>query len=696
MPGTDGRCPGAEHERMLRIMPSLRRRPAASARPARLVPEGPVGWLRPAIDGRGLPAPESAARRRAIRAVALAALAVSFGYLAWRTVATLPLGAWWVALPLLLLEVHAAVGLALLTFNLWDIDARPAPEPVHETADRVAVLVPTLDESLEILTPTIAAALALAVDHETWVLDDGGRPEVHRLATDLGARYLSRTEASDGLAGNLNHALGLVDADVVAVLHADSVAAPDLLANTLGYLTDPRVAFVQTPEGFYNTDSFEHTGRRDRGRSVHERTLLHRLVQPGRNRWRGAFWTGTGAVLRVSAVRAVGGVATGTLAPGQHTTIRLHRGGWDTVAHNEVLARGLAPATAAIDAIQRQRRATGAMQLLRVDNPLRGAGLSAVRRLSHVTVLLAWLDAWRLLAFIVLPIAILLTSANPISADLTGFALAFGVTYGLQVIARLALSRGCDRPVLSTLLRIVRMTPDLQATRALLGDRHAGRGGSSHSIDDALAGATPKGRTSEVRRTATEPRLLRVLATVSVFAAAWFALAIMVTLFTGTPLGWASYAAWAWLMADVVILARAIGRVRDLRFGGERRASVRFETSFAATFGGIVCDVLDVSLRGAGLRVAGPVDLGAGQLVLGADGRALEIAVTVRSARTDEAGGTVIGLEYLPDQNQVRARLALALFDTNVVAARAGEPVGTRVAADLPAPSGSARGTAAA
>ena len=56
----------------------------------------------------------------------------------------------------------------------------------------------------------------------------------------------------------------------------------------------------------------------------------------------------------------------------------------------------------------------------------------------------------------------------------------------------------------------------------------------------------------------------------------------------------------------------------------------------------------------------------------------------------------MIGLEYLPDQNQVRARLALALFDTNVVAARAGEPVGTRVAADLPAPSGSARGTAAA
>jgi cellulose synthase (UDP-forming) len=662
---------------MLQAVPSLRRSPAARTRPARLVPEGPVGWLRPALPGRGLPAPESAVRRDLIRALAVTAIAVTSGYLAWRAVAATPIATWWVSVPLLLLEIHAAIGLVLLTIGLWDIDSEPVPAPVDATADRVAVLIPTLDESLDILTPTLAAALALDVEHETWVLDDGGRPEVHRLATDLGARYLSRPDATDGVAGNLNHALGTIEADVIAVLHADSVAAPDFLANTLGYLADPTVALVQTPEGFYNTDSFEHS-RRDRSRPVHERTFAQRLLQPGRNRWRGAFWTGTGAVLRVAALRAIGGVATGTFAPDQHTTIRLHRAGWDTLAHNEVLARGLAPTSAAIDAVRRERRAAGAMQLIRTEDPMSGPGLTRMRRLSHTLALLAPFDAWRWLAIVILPIAILLTSANPIAADVVPFVVLAGLTYGLQAAARLALTRGCDRPLLSVLLRIVRMTPDLGAVRWLRGGRTPARAAEA----EALAGATPKGRTSEVRRAASEPRLLRLLATVSVFAAAWFALGIMVSLALGATIGWASYAAWAWLMLDVFVLARAIGRVRDLRFGGERRASVRFETTFAGSFDGSVCDVLDVSLRGAGIRVSRPVDLTADRLVLIVDGWPLEIGVSVRSARADETGATVVGLEYLPDQNRVRAELALALFRTTVVPARAGEPAGTRIALD--------------
>jgi cellulose synthase (UDP-forming) len=547
---------------------------------------------------------------------------------------------------------------------------------VTTTTERIAVVIPTIDESLDILTPTVAAALALNVEHETWLLDDGGRPEVARLAADLGARYHSRPEPVDGLAGNLNHALATIEADLVAVLHADSVAAPDFLANTLGYFADPRVALVQTPEGVYNTDSFEHT-RRDRGRPIHERTLAHRLLQPGRNRWAGAFWTGTGAVLRVAALRDVGGVATETLAPSQHTTLRLHRHGWDTLAHNEILARGLAPTSAAVDAVRRQRHAAGAMQLIRLDDPLKGSGLSALRRLSHTTALLAWFEAWRWLAIVVLPIAILLTSANPIRADLPVFLAFAGLTYGLQAAARLALSRGCDRPLLSTLLRIVRMTPDLRAVRELRRGP-AGRPAAATSF----AGATPKGRTSDVRRTAREPRLLRALATLSVFAAAWFALGIMVAQFVGTPLGWASYAAWAWLMLNVFVLVRAIGRVRELRFGGERRAGVRFETSFAGTYDDGPCEVLDVSLRGAAIRVGRPVDIEASRVVLHVDGRELAFDVAVRSARADASGGTIFGLEFLPDQNVQRAALALALFRTTVVPARAGLPVGTRVPAD--------------
>lgn len=647
----------------VRTLPGSRR---ATSGPVRLVPEDPVGWLRPALPN-GLPAPETGNRRLAIRATAVAALAVTVAYLAWRISSTLDLSTWFVGLPLLAIEIHLALGLLLLTVAVWDIDARPAAELVVTTDQRVAVLIPTLDESLDVLTPTIAAACAMRVEHETVVLDDGARPEVARLAADLGARYLARYDAANGRAGNLNAALEQLTADVVVVLHADSVASPDLLVHTLGYLADPKVALVQTPEGFYNTDSFEHAeGRRDR-RPVHEQSLLHRVIQPGRNRWHGAFWTGTGAVIRVAALRDIGGVATGTVAPDLHTTLRLHRRGWRTVAHNEVLARGLAPTSAAIDQVQRQRRVAGVMQLIRVENPLFASGLTARQRLSWATSLLGWFDAWRWLAIVVLPIVVLFLGAAPLTAELPVFAAWFAVTYGLQAIALLALTRGCQRPFHSILLRVVRMTSDLKAVRHLVSDR------------PVATEATPKGRTSSIRRAARVSTALRTMSFLSVLGAVWFAVAVTITLFIGVALPWFVYAASAWLVADVIVLARATARVRELRFGGERRSSVRFQTAIAGSFDGEPCEILDLSLRGAGIRVARIAPGEVHQLTLDVDGRMLEIAASVRSFRGAGVDRTVVGLEFLPDQNLARAELALALYRTKVVPAGADGPVGSRV-----------------
>src|SRR5680860_804399 len=62
-------------------------------------------------------------RKRLTKGVSLAVLAllVSVAYLVWRATQTLDLAVWWLSVPLLLLEVHAVVGLALFTFSLWDV-----------------------------------------------------------------------------------------------------------------------------------------------------------------------------------------------------------------------------------------------------------------------------------------------------------------------------------------------------------------------------------------------------------------------------------------------------------------------------------------------------------------------------------------------------------------------------------------------
>ena len=220
------------------------------------------------------------------------------------------------------------------------------------------------------LAPTIAAAVAV-------------RP------ADLGARYLRRDDRRHAKAGNLNHALEVIDADVVGVLDADHVPRPDFLTATLGYFDDPLVALVQTPQDFYNLRSFEHSRTASRD-GFNEQSLFYRAILAGKNRWKAAFWCGTNALLRVSALKDVGGVATGTVTEDIHTTILLHAKGWRTAYHNEVLARGLAAASAGQDLLQRHRWGTGAMQVLRTDNPLTVKGLSVAQRLAYAFTLFGW------------------------------------------------------------------------------------------------------------------------------------------------------------------------------------------------------------------------------------------------------------------------------------------------------------------
>lgn len=605
--------------------------------------------------------PESDRRRYAIRTIAIAALTVTIVYLVWRAGWTLALDVWWVSIPLLILEVHAALGLALFTFSLWDVDRRPPARDVTVTDQRIAVLVPTYNEGIEVLMPTVAAALAMHVPHETWVLDDGERPEVADLARSLGAHYLARPTHEHAKAGNVNHALTIVKADLVAVLDADHVASPDFLVRTLGYFDDPRIALVQTPQEFYNVGSFEHEDggvesvaadgtARER---FHEQTLFYRVLQPGKNRWGGAFWCGTGAVVRTSALAEVGGVATETITEDIHTTIRLHRRGWKTVYHNEVLARGLAASDAATYQLQRHRWGTGAMQVLRTENPMVVSGLTIPQRLSYAATILGWFDAWRSLGYLVLPIVVIATGAVPIKAEPLTFAFAFGANFVLGQLALRVLSRGCHRPVLSLLFEFVRMTPNLLATTTLWTRRRA------------TFRVTPKGRTAEGRRPTHVPRPLTVVLGLSVVALAWYALTLMGATPVIYAIPWAVHAAVFWMLVNVSLVWLAIRRIRSSRFASERRASVRFETDLPGRLDGIEAWVRDLSLTGARLEIPAAATVASdGRLIVETpNGTALQLNGTVRARWTDATGRGMLGYEFDAGQFDVRARLALALFD---------------------------------
>lgn len=608
-----------------------------------------------------LPPPETTPRRLVIHGVALFAIAVTGAYLTWRLTSTIALAWWWVAIPLFVVEVHNAFGLVLYTIALWSLDSGPPPEPVPLRGTRVAVLIPTYNEPSDVLLPTIAATIALKPKHETWVLDDGHRDEIRELAESLGARYLTRPTNEHAKAGNLNHALDHIDADIIGVLDADHVPTARFLTALLPYFEDPKLAFVQSPQDFYNLESFEHERRRN-GQIFNEEAVFYRVIAPAKNRWHAPFWCGTCALVRVSALRSVGGVSTDSLTEDIHTTIRMYRKGWTGAYHNEVMARGLAPDDATAYLIQRNRWALGAMQVLRRENPLFAPGLAIGQRLAFMTTLFGWFDSWRTFAYIVIPLAVVGTGAVPIDAPGEIFAPLFLFTLGIQFIALRLLARGYYPPVLSVLFEVLRMPAVLPATLALVWPDRA-----------ATFKVTPKGRSADGGKKVPVPRLLSVLAVASSIGLVWFTATLLGLSPIDYAVPWAAIGAAVFMAMNLALLIAAIKRIRSSRFAGNRRAGTRLPVQVPIVIAGHHGELLDLSVSGAGVRVPAPVDLDVGELWLTLDlpsGR-LELQVEVRRNRM-EGGSEILGLAFAPGQEKTIAELAVAIFHADVTTTRRG------------------------
>lgn len=609
----------------------------------------------PGIPGGALPAPETRARRAVVCGAAVVALLVSVVYLTWRAGFTLGTDLW-ISIPLWLLEIYAAVGLGLFTFSLWNLDSvRPARE-AHEIDLLIAVLIPTYNEPAAVLLPTIAAAVALEPTHETWVLDDGERPWVAELAATLGANYLARTEHAHAKAGNVNYALEHIEADVLAILDADHVATEGFLTHTLGYFDDPKLAVVQTPQDFYNADSFEHDRNRSwfwrdrRDVSFSEQGLFYRGIQPGKNRWGAAFWCGTNALVRTTALREVGGVAHESVTEDIHTTIRIHRRGWRTVYHNEVLAYGLAAKDADQYQTQRVRWGTGAMQVMHQEHPLTGSGLTLTQRVAYAATLLGWFDAWRTLGYVLVPMAVVFSGANPIHAPAVTFLVAFGITFTLQRIAIGLLSRGYAPQGLAMLFEFIRMQANITATLTYLH-----RGERAFKVT-AKAGSDGRARQQV-------PGLLVGLIVLTASATIWFGATVAGLTPVHYDVRWTAYGAVFWMMFNALMLISAAARIRSERFASDRRSSVRLTSGGAVQLDGTISQLLDVSVGGALVRATGaPTDGGFHELRIQLDDEVVVLRCVERSRQPVGAGGALVGLQFTGGQDRAVAELSIRLI----------------------------------
>lgn len=410
-------------------------------------------------------------RERLVRLSILLAGATGVYYVVWRLLFTLNTEALWLSIPLWAAEAFGLTAGLLFFFTVWDTGRRspPTDPPPGLTVD---VFVPTYNEPVWIVRRTLLGARGIRYPHQTWLLDDGKRPEMEALARELGVHYLTRADNLHAKAGNLNNALSHSSGEFVAFFDADHVAMPDFLDRTLGDFLDERVAFVQTPHEFYNVDSYQHRVDRDRKRMWHEQALFYRLIQPGKDRWNAAFFCGSCAVIRRRALEDVGGIATETVTEDLHTSIRIHGRGWRSVYRNEVLAYGISPQTPLPYHVQRLRWGQGAMQVLRRrDNPLLASNLTLAQRLNYFASNLHYFEGFEKLVFYLAPPIYLSTGILPIRAVTGEFVVRFLAYYLSLYLAFRLSSRGHGVGILSEAYKMARYYTYIKTTFGLLARR---------------------------------------------------------------------------------------------------------------------------------------------------------------------------------------------------------------------------------
>jgi cellulose synthase (UDP-forming) len=310
--------------------------------------------------------------------------------------------------------------------TLWPLQRPPVPMPRDITTwPTVDVMIPTLNEPVAVLRPTIIASLDMDWPRDrmrVMVLDDGKREEVAALCQELGAIYIKRPDNKHAKAGNVNHALQFSNAEFVAIFDSDHVPTRSFLQVSMGwFLKDRKLSMLQTPHHFFSPDPFE----RNLGtfKSVpNENELFYGLLQDGNDLWNATFFCGSCAVLRRSALDQIGGVATETVTEDAQTSLRLQRKGWNTAYINLPQAAGRATESLSGHIRQRIRWARGMSQIFRIDNPLFGRGLTLPQRLCYLNSMLYFFFGLPRIVFLTAPLAFLLFDAQIIIASALVFA----------------------------------------------------------------------------------------------------------------------------------------------------------------------------------------------------------------------------------------------------------------------------------
>ncbi len=274
----------------------------------------------------------------------------------------------------------------------------------------VDVLICTYNEPLYLLEMTMAAAMNLDYPENKFtvhICDDGHRDELKVLCQNYGVDYITRDDNEGAKAGNINNALQCIHGDLFAVLDADMIPKKEFLKKTVGYFCNENLAFVQTPQVYYNQDMYQYNLI---SKNIpNEQDFFMRDIQEARASVNAVLHVGTNAVFRRSFVLDIGGYPTCSITEDMAVGMTLQAQGYDTVLVNEELVFGLSATTFVELVKQRDRWCRGNLQVLKNYNPLFTSGLTFAQKIAYLDGGIYWFSNLQKMIFIICPLIYLLT-----------------------------------------------------------------------------------------------------------------------------------------------------------------------------------------------------------------------------------------------------------------------------------------------
>ena len=393
------------------------------------------------------------------RAAAVMAVGIGVVYLGWRTIGTLDGAPWWLGTPTLAVELIGFIAVAVTCWALWrrpDQAAPPSTEQQHpqhlehpkhlEHLEHLGRSAPTgagfLDAEIVVRCsgqplPALRASLIAARQiAPVVVLDIDARPEVAAVAVEHGALYIATDpDDIDGLAT----AALVVEAASFLLLEAGDVPHPGILRTLLPWFDEPSVAVAQGLVEAGLTESAEHGAGGRHDKQFERRALVPSLGARGL----GAF-TGSGALLRTSAVRGVSLVRSAPEMVQADLTSALFVAGWRIVAPGGRPVAAVMPIALPADVEDvRAREASAARHLVLGEHGAwRLNRLSVAQRVALTAMAVRPLAGIRRGVIVALLIGALLAGRLPVEADARVFAALWTPWFALAAVALWGLSGG--------------------------------------------------------------------------------------------------------------------------------------------------------------------------------------------------------------------------------------------------------------